>query len=156
MNVLLSIKPRYVEAILKGDKRYEFRKNIFRNKDVENVYIYATSPVKKLVGFFKVGNILEDHPVCLWDQLKEGFYSKICTSSILLLFRYTHNSWRTGMEMNAIPEGFKMTELGPLPEEWTVVPLQKLNAKKKISLNPSNFPDEIFEYYSIPKAKSTS
>jgi type I restriction enzyme S subunit len=71
MNVLLSIKPRYVEAILKGDKRYEFRKNIFRNKDVENVYIYATSPVKKLVGFFKVGNILEDHPVCLWDQLKE-------------------------------------------------------------------------------------
>ena len=71
MNVLLSIKPRYVEAILKGDKRYEFRKNIFRNKDVENVYIYATSPVKKIVGFFKVGNILEDHPVCLWDQLKE-------------------------------------------------------------------------------------
>lgn len=71
MNVLLSIKPRYVEAILKGNKRYEFRKNIFRNKDVENVYIYATSPVKKLVGFFKVGNILEDHPVCLWDQLKE-------------------------------------------------------------------------------------
>lgn len=71
MNVLLSIKPRYVEAILKGDKRYEFRKNIFRNKDVENVYIYATAPVKKLVGFFKVGNILEDHPVCLWDRLQE-------------------------------------------------------------------------------------
>jgi predicted transcriptional regulator len=39
MNVLLSIKPRYVEAILKGDKRYEFRKNIFRNKDVENLGI---------------------------------------------------------------------------------------------------------------------
>jgi len=72
MNVLLSIKPRYVEAILRGDKRYEFRKNIFRKKDdVENVYIYATAPVKKIVGFFKVGDILEDHPVCLWDQLKE-------------------------------------------------------------------------------------
>lgn len=71
MNVLLSIKPRYVEAILKGDKRYEFRKNIFKKKDVENVYIYATAPVKKLVGFFKVGDILEDHPVCLWDQLQE-------------------------------------------------------------------------------------
>jgi type I restriction enzyme S subunit len=59
------------------------------------------------------------------------------------------------MEMNAIPEGFKMTELGPLPEEWTVVPLQKLNAKKKISLNPSNFPDEIFEYYSIPNYQNS-
>ena len=71
MNVLLSIKPRYVEAILKGDKRYEFRKNIFRNKDVENVYIYATAPGTGRKRKHKVGDILEDHPVCLWNQLQE-------------------------------------------------------------------------------------
>ena len=59
------------------------------------------------------------------------------------------------MEMNAIPERFKMTELGPLPEEWTVVPLQKLNSQKKVSLNPANFPDEIFEYYSIPNYQNS-
>jgi predicted transcriptional regulator len=26
MNVLLSMKPKYVEKVLSGDKRYEFRK----------------------------------------------------------------------------------------------------------------------------------
>ena len=59
------------------------------------------------------------------------------------------------MEMNEISGDFKMTELGPLPEEWTVVPLQKLNSQKKVSLNPANFPDEIFEYYSIPNYQNS-
>ena len=49
-----------------------------------------------------------------------------------------------------IPEGFKKTEIGPLPEEWETEFLGELNAKKKINLNPSDFPDEVFEYYSIP------
>ena len=57
--------------------------------------------------------------------------------------------------MNEISGDFKMTELGPLPEEWTVVPLQKLNSQKKVSLNPANFPDEIFEYYSIPNYQNS-
>jgi type I restriction enzyme S subunit len=48
-----------------------------------------------------------------------------------------------------------MIELGPLPEEWEVVPLEKLNSKKKINLNPANFPDEIFEYYSIPNYQNS-
>ena len=30
MNVLLSIKPRFVEKILEGEKRFEFRKGIFK------------------------------------------------------------------------------------------------------------------------------
>jgi len=46
MNVLLSIRPKYVEEIIKGNKRYEFRKSIFK-KNVEEVWIYATSPTKK-------------------------------------------------------------------------------------------------------------
>jgi type I restriction enzyme S subunit len=32
MDVLLSIKPKYVDAILKGEKKYEFRKIIFKIK----------------------------------------------------------------------------------------------------------------------------
>jgi predicted transcriptional regulator len=53
MNVLLSIKPKYVKAILNGTKKYELRKSAFRCKeDIERVYIYATSPVKKIVGIY--------------------------------------------------------------------------------------------------------
>jgi type I restriction enzyme S subunit len=72
MNVLLSIKPKYVKAILNGTKKYEFRKSAFRCKeDIEWVYIYATSQVKKIVGAFTIENIVEDYPKNLWAEFKE-------------------------------------------------------------------------------------
>jgi predicted transcriptional regulator len=72
MNVLLSIKPKYVEEIFKGNKKYEFRKSIFRLTDeLERVYIYSTSPVKKIVGTFTIETIIEDHPKALWKKFKD-------------------------------------------------------------------------------------
>lgn len=72
MKVLLSIKPQYVDQIIKGNKKYEFRKKIFKRKEeVEEVYIYSTSPVKKIVGYFKFNRIIEDHPERLWEEYKE-------------------------------------------------------------------------------------
>ena len=71
MDVLLSIKPKYVKSIINGDKRYEFRKTIFKNREIDRIFIYSSSPVKKIVGTFEIGGILEDHPVDLWDTVKE-------------------------------------------------------------------------------------
>lgn len=69
MKVLLSIKPKYVNEIVKGNKKYEFRKKVFkRNNEIKEVYIYSTSPVKKIVGFFKCDRIIEDHPEKLWKE----------------------------------------------------------------------------------------
>jgi len=68
MNVILSIKPKYAELILSGAKRYEFRKSIFSNKHVEEAYIYETSPIKKIIGVFNIGNIIRDSPNGLWNQ----------------------------------------------------------------------------------------
>ena len=59
MTVLLSIKPDYVEKILDGSKKYEFRKIIF-NDNIQRIMIYSSSPVKKIVGFFRRGQIIED------------------------------------------------------------------------------------------------
>jgi predicted transcriptional regulator len=70
MNVLLSVKPKYAELIMKGSKKYEFRKVVFNNKYIEYVYIYSSSPVKKIVGIFRIGTIIEDRPLSLWNQLK--------------------------------------------------------------------------------------
>jgi type I restriction enzyme S subunit len=56
MNILLSIRPEYVDKILSGEKRWEFRKTWPDN--VERVYIYCTSPAKKIVGYFTPGTIL--------------------------------------------------------------------------------------------------
>ncbi|MDQ1252738.1 MAG: hypothetical protein QG646_1870 [Euryarchaeota archaeon] len=71
MDVLLSIKPKFAEAIIDGRKRYEFRKSKFANKDINLIYIYSTYPVKKIIGAFRISNIIEDRPRALWDRLKD-------------------------------------------------------------------------------------
>ena len=38
MNVLLSVKPKYAEKIVEGEKKYEFRRAIFKKQDIEKVY----------------------------------------------------------------------------------------------------------------------
>ncbi|RAX12581.1 hypothetical protein CKY02_11450 [Photorhabdus bodei] len=40
MKVLLSIKPEYVDRILNGSKKFEFRKVAFKNNQVQSVVIY--------------------------------------------------------------------------------------------------------------------
>jgi len=66
MNVLLSIKPQYVKEIIAGRKKYEFRKSIFKNKSVKSIYIYSSSPEKKIVARFTPTEVVEDSPENLW------------------------------------------------------------------------------------------
>ncbi len=71
MKILLSIKPKHVQKIISGKKKYELRKAIFKDRSIPDIYIYSSSPVKKIIGKFKVGKILEDHPENLWKQLNQ-------------------------------------------------------------------------------------
>ncbi|MGP6443888.1 ASCH domain-containing protein [Rahnella aceris] len=71
MKVILSIKPEYAELILSGEKKYEFRKSIFKNKQVSTVIIYATMPVGKVIGEFEVGDVISLSPTELWDKTKK-------------------------------------------------------------------------------------
>jgi len=43
-----------------------------------------------------------------------------------------------------LPEGYRMTELGPLPEEWRVVRLGDVVSYQKRTLDPQTFPEELF------------
>lgn len=70
MKVLLSIKPQYVEKIFSGEKKYEYRKSIFKQENIDTIVVYATKPVAKVVGEFKIGTILRENPVSLWNQTK--------------------------------------------------------------------------------------
>ncbi|WP_407355488.1 restriction endonuclease subunit S [Methanolobus sp. WCC5] len=89
MNVLLSIKPTYVDEILAGKKRFEFRKAIFKKKDISKVFIYSSSPVQKIVASFEIAGIIEDSPQKLWDKcrkhagiLEEDFFEYFKNSDI--------------------------------------------------------------------------
>lgn len=71
MNVLLSIKPQYVDRILSGEKKFEFRRRIFR-RQVELAYVYCNSHVKRIVGAFTVGRILSGTQEQIWAKCGEN------------------------------------------------------------------------------------
>jgi len=71
MNVILSVKPRFAEAIIEGKKRYEFRKSMFKREHVGQVYIYSTSPVSKIIGSFEIEKVIEDSPQAIWGTCHE-------------------------------------------------------------------------------------
>lgn len=64
---LLSIHPHYADAIMRGEKRVEFRKKAFA-RPVEHVVIYATAPVQRVVGAFRVGECDTAEPAELWHR----------------------------------------------------------------------------------------
>ena len=71
MSVLLSIKPKYVEQIENGSKLYEFRRVIFK-QDIDEIYVYATAPIKQIVGKICIDEIIEDTPKNLWYSFKHS------------------------------------------------------------------------------------
>jgi len=62
---LFSIRPEFVAAILRGEKRYEFRRRIFR-RPINVVVVYATVPVRRVVAEFSVTSVICDSPGALW------------------------------------------------------------------------------------------
>ena len=70
MKVLLYIKPKFVESIIKGNKKYEYRKAIFK-KNVDTVVIYKTTPFCKIIGEFEIDGILYDTPENIWQITQE-------------------------------------------------------------------------------------
>ena len=70
MKVLLSIKPEYVKKIFDGTTKYEFRKSLFRRNDIKFVVIYASAPIKRIVGEFEIDDILSDDVNAVWEKTK--------------------------------------------------------------------------------------
>lgn len=68
MKVLLSIKPEFAYKIFDGTKKYEFRKSIFKRTDVRKIIVYASAPIKKVIGEFTIEDILNDEVDLIWEQ----------------------------------------------------------------------------------------
>jgi len=68
MRVLLSIKPEFASRIFDGSKKYEYRRIIFKRRDVETVVVYASHPIRRVIGEFDIGVILHEAPEQLWEQ----------------------------------------------------------------------------------------
>lgn len=82
--LLLSIKPRIIEEILCGDKKFEFRKKLPDLRNVElgiesTILIYSSSPEQKIFGSFKAKNVYVEKFDSLMKKVKatEAYRSRI-------------------------------------------------------------------------------
>ena len=54
--------------IFSGQKKYEYRKRVFTRSDVDKVYIYATKPICRIVGYFTIDTVIEDKKSYMWEK----------------------------------------------------------------------------------------
>ena len=69
--ILLSIKPEYVDRILAGTKKYEYRKRLARS-DSSVLLVYSTSPIMKVVAKVEILGTICAAPSTLWEQTKSN------------------------------------------------------------------------------------
>lgn len=63
--VLISIHPEFVDKILSGEKRFEFRRK-FPLRDISQLLIYSTAPVQCIVAVVAVTTVHSGCPEKLW------------------------------------------------------------------------------------------
>ena len=69
--ILMPINPIYVEKILSGTKKYEYRKTLPK-KNIDKMIIYSTSPIKKVIGEVEILEILIDDKDKIWELTKNN------------------------------------------------------------------------------------
>lgn len=119
---LMPIRPRFASSIMKGQKRVEFRRVAFRNR-VTHVVVYASSPVKKIVGYFEVSLIDKDSPEKLWK--KYGHVGGICLDEFMKYYADTDRGMAIVVKrVHTFKEPIPLSTLGavPVPQSFSYLP----------------------------------
>ena len=67
---MLSIRPEFATKIFNGLKKYEYRRIIFKDRNVKTVIVYASMPTKLIIGEFEIEDILHEELPNLWAKTK--------------------------------------------------------------------------------------
>lgn len=123
--ILLSIKPQYVEKILEGEKKFEYRKRL-SNCDIGKIIIYSTAPVKAVVGEVEVKGTLSMSKTALWEETKsqagisrakyrEYFADSKKANAYILgkAYRYTETITLDELGIKHAPQSFVYLTKGP-------------------------------------------
>lgn len=92
---IISLKPRYAKLVLSGDKTVELRNRMVRLKPGTLVWIYATRPMARIVGFAEIESVVHAGPAEIWRRFgddigvdRSGFNSytenRDCVSALVL------------------------------------------------------------------------
>ena len=125
-HLFISVKPEFAEKIITKEKRIELRKVRPRVRIGDYVIIYASSPVKSVVGFGLVQQIIETTPEQMW----------IDNSSSLGIDKVRFDSYYNGRN-RAI--GIKIEKI----QQITPLPLENLR-----NITPNFQPPQVYRYVS--------
>jgi predicted transcriptional regulator len=67
--LLFSIKPKWADAIISGEKTFELRRRPPKLTSPVSAIIYATAPVCALVAKCSMGPVLSGPPMQIWDRV---------------------------------------------------------------------------------------
>lgn len=70
ITILISIKPEFVNLIMDGRKKFEFRK-VTAQKKPDKMLIYSTAPVSKIIGEADIADVIADEVDKLWNLTKD-------------------------------------------------------------------------------------
>jgi predicted transcriptional regulator len=70
--LVLSINPRFARMILRGEKTVELRRRAPRRSTDFWISLYATTPLRAMIGVVRAYGVLVAPPEDLWEAVKEG------------------------------------------------------------------------------------
>lgn len=92
--LLLPIRPKYVEQIFVGNKRVEYRTRIRKDFTVNQVLIYQSFDVRKIVGEFRISGIIKGTPEEVWCKTnhigginKEDYFKYFSKSDVAYAYQ---------------------------------------------------------------------
>jgi predicted transcriptional regulator len=63
--------------IFSGQKKYEYRKRVFTRTDIDKVYVYASKPISKIIGFITIDQVIKCKASDMWEMTyKDGGVNK--------------------------------------------------------------------------------
>lgn len=131
MDVILSVKPSYAYAILSGAKTVELRRKF--NEDIpqnSRVLIYASSPIKALVGECRIKKVTKDKPRSMWGKV--AIESLISWSAYRTYFARAEHAYAIYLEA---PLKYDIAiSLETLRKTYNIDPPQSYRYKPDVSL----------------------
>ena len=135
--VFLPIKPQYAEKLLSGEKHFEFRRKTF-GQHVTHIVVYASSPVKQILGIVEIKQIHRDTPSATWQKTFETagiaksdffeYFAGVDTAYAIEIKQRTKIRLKNAVSPKAIKEDFRV------PQFFTYVSEQFLNSVKEAGL----------------------
>lgn len=134
--LLLSIRPKYVDLILSGEKRVELRR---RQPKIDNglALIYSSSPTMALVASFRIESVVQVPLVLLWQSVRD-----VAGVSRSEFYAYFHGL-QTGVAIwiTDVVEFRRPIRLAELRKAWEGFhPPQSYRYVESAALNPIDIP----------------